>query len=748
MRLSGARINMRGTVLGQQRRWIPFLVWTCVPYFTGEHIAACQPESLNVRNRPHAALKVVICGSGEAATAALVEASSILHEGMKLDVHYVPVTDLSTNGPTIDIFNKALRLEGNRWIKYDKCLLAFDRPLAPLLERIIDDDLLSKNSVFFDARSPENLKHLEKIVSEGCHVTIVGANNWSNIHAAGYLANVARRNGYVNSVSLVYPGYGPMSSYLPRYVSLMLASRLVSRGVELIPYSQLNYVGAVVEGSSDKKNTKSHDNKRASTDKLNAAAVVYVARTYDSINSTNFPTDAVVLGPGSISQSWQDNSEELRLLPEQRTTVHSLLHTQFEIDRNLGGIPLNRSLEVGNGLYVAGECANVFFSGAPWYSSPTSQNSSTLSSPFSSYRRVIQGEFDARSSARAAMRIMMGQGTFYNKPPCEVSFSADVNMSFVAVGLCNPSVESHSYWWKINEANLKQQRRSGSSSSSASTVAGKPVLSEYIKRDLKRAFSITGRDIGDASGSVHHHTLGPRGKFAVYQSSEVLSKGASSVASTDQSIQNMSTWSYKQLPLGLGVTLFVDNFRIVGVLLSGFPIGRAFTYQKMDDARIEMIEDVVRRYLDRCLLSEEQLRLVGEGVDYDRFGFMQQVSVMAEHILNELGEALSACTDNDVEVASTAEKRRDFAEFMDQARKQYRHCPPSRSTTSEMNEHLYRSLIGKQPHSIAEPLFMLKSNTGSRSDRQAAAYSTSIMHAMAATTTKDVFAPKSRDYRA
>lgn len=742
-----------------------------------QHLAGCEsfPSSSKTSPSPRPQYRIVVCGEGEAANAASSELQRIVRQSpatpYDIQITQVPSGDLATDAPAIDLNDKMLRLRSGKSLPYEQCILAFDRPLAPLLDKIISPELLSSRqqsyAVIRDSRNLEDLEFAAQIVRHGGHVTLVGANNWANVDAACYLASIAAQHRYKRSVTLVYPSYGPMAGLLPRFMSLQLAARLISRGVEVVPFSQVRYIDGYVPPTPTAAAAASASaNKPTSGASKSTAATVYLARTYDTIHSTSFPTDVVMLGPSMVTAEWRDTLPELRVVPSQQGLIQALLHTQnLEIDRLLGGIPVNRSLQVAQGVLVAGECANVYHTIAPPPQTTVTSANNIDNNNFAglSYRRIIAGGYDARHAGRMAASIALGQQRVYAKVPCDIFASSHLGMSFLTVGLCTPAVESHSFWWRIPVVSSRasnprgappqlQQQQSGASTG----FEKKPVFSEYLRRDFRKAM-VGGAGSGDhstnddtsnaatTSASIAAMTNGPRGKYAVHQPAPAVKRSNSSsnsgtINGTIPTDSILTEWSSRQFPLGLGVTVFVDQYRIVGILCAGLPLGQLqdVTTDRWNDTDIAVIEQVLAKYLGRSVLTPEQQHTLSEGQDFDRFGWNRHMEQLAEEMLREVGQAMdrlqataTATTTKKTAVSSTSSSLETFTSFIQHpnVRKQYRWGPASRTTVMEMSEHVTRQLATRAPASMTEPLYLLKANTGSRADRLVAAYAKHIVHA-------------------
>eukprot|EP01033_Poteriospumella_lacustris_P007580 gene7580-5447_t len=729
--------------------------------------------------------RIVVCGEGEAANAASSELQRIVRQSpatpYDIQITQVPSGDLATDAPAIDLNDKLLRLRSGKSLPYEQCILAFDRPLAPLLDKIVSPELLSSRqqsyAVIRDSRNPEDLEFAAQIVRHGGHVTLLGANNWANVDAACYLASIAAQHRYKRSVTLVYPSYGPMAGLLPRFMSLQLAARLVSRGVELVPFSQVRYIdgyvppspaAAAAAATATAASTKAR--KPTSDPSKSTAATVYLARTYDTIHSTSFPTDVVMLGPSMVTAEWRDTLPELRVVPSQQGLIQALLHTQdLEIDRLLGGIPVNRSLQVAQGVLVAGECANVYHAIAPPPQTTVTSANNIDNNNFAglSYRRIIAGGYDARHAGRMAASIALGQQRVYAKVPCDVFASSHVGMSFFTVGLCTPAVESHSFWWRIPVVSPRASYPRGPQQGAGGAgVEKKPVFSEYLRRDFRKAM-VGGAGSGDhstkedasiavttaAASTAAAMANGPRGKYAVHQPATTATSATNATTAKRSSSGTingapadpiLTEWSSRQFPLGLGVTVFVDQYRIVGILCAGLPLGQlqdtsAPATDRWNDADVAVVEQVLAKYLGRSVLTPEQQHTLSEGQDFDRFGWNRHMEQLAEEMLREVGQRmdrlqapprpqLPQLQQQEQETSSSLETFSSFIQHPN-VRKQYRWGPASRTTVMEMSEHVTRQLANRAPASMTEPLYLLKANTGSRADRLVAAYAKHIVHA-------------------
>ena len=96
-----------------------------------------------------------------------------------------------------------------------------------------------------------------------------------------------------------------MSSSLPRYLSVAIGKRLNARGVELIPYAQVRYIGGPstfaflsTANLNISESEEKNDNQYSSP--KNAKIGIYLSRVYDSLHTNVLYTDKVALFPTSV----------------------------------------------------------------------------------------------------------------------------------------------------------------------------------------------------------------------------------------------------------------------------------------------------------------------------------------------------------------------------------------------------------------------------------------------------------------
>lgn len=201
--------------------------------------------------KPQASYDHVIVGYGAAGQAALAQ----LERGRRVlvvDPHHAPVQSATalafarTTVTALDAAAHVLTLADGRRVHYGNALIATGLypPATPLASPTLTATATAPPSILrewtddpsfpgvLDLSDPAAVALLTSLVEQGRHVTILGG-RWEPTAVALRLAQAARQRGYTKSVTLVCPQAGPMYHHLPRYLSVALARRLATNGVEV-----------------------------------------------------------------------------------------------------------------------------------------------------------------------------------------------------------------------------------------------------------------------------------------------------------------------------------------------------------------------------------------------------------------------------------------------------------------------------------------------------------------------------------
>ncbi|KAF2355994.1 Mitochondrial apoptosis-inducing factor C-terminal domain [Trinorchestia longiramus] len=244
--------------------------------------------------------------------------------------YYTPTSELSTrpNGGVallknirvtkVDPTFRTAFLEDGTAIRYEKCLIATGeagsgvphsatggKPKSLVVIEQSGSDVVEKTTLF---RGVADYRRLEKVVSQGKHVTIVGG-GFLGSELACAIGHKSKKTG--GSVSQVFPESGNMGKVLPEYLCRWTTNKVRNEGVEVITDSFLKHASPTSDGR-----------------------VKLLLNTGKTIT-----TDHVVVAVG--------------LSPNTELGLASGL----ELDERQGGFRVNAELEARTNLWVAGDAA-------------------------------------------------------------------------------------------------------------------------------------------------------------------------------------------------------------------------------------------------------------------------------------------------------------------------------------------------------------------------------------------------------
>ena len=148
------------------------------------------------------------------------------------------------NGSIVDMDcrRKVLILDNGKTIRFDKLLLSIGASSVPLNMKFISKETVDIHKDIVELNDSIDRNRLFDSVSQQQHVTLIGGNSWATIDVASQLASLTTNAKQLPLITIVLPSYGLMSSILPRYLSIAISKRLSSRGVEILPYSQVGNI--------------------------------------------------------------------------------------------------------------------------------------------------------------------------------------------------------------------------------------------------------------------------------------------------------------------------------------------------------------------------------------------------------------------------------------------------------------------------------------------------------------------------
>lgn len=362
-----------------------------------------------------------------------------------------------------------------------------------------------------------------------------------------------------------------MSSSLPRYLSVALGKRLSTRGVEVIPYAQVRYIGgpstfaflSTSEIDSIEPEEKEKNDAYYSSPK-NAKIGIYLSRVYDSLHTNMLYTDKVALFSTSVPYANQG--------PPLNCSEHFASKAGLEVGSN-GGFVVNRCMLASEGVYIAGDIANVRM-------------------PLG--RGVFTGVDHAHHTGLVAGRNMSGVFDIYDHIPIYEGSAEESAIHLTFVGHCSSAFETHGFWWKVSSETASSSSEKTSSSSEKKKSKGlsssSPQEETILDRIKVELYSIFGMKYKAPSRVTKAIEATPQGKLNV----RIIKKESSRLKSAP--------------PLGLGVLFYIDNDIVVGVLISGTALSkqRNETNDRNDNedevlSYSEVIHERARSYIGKPL---------------------------------------------------------------------------------------------------------------------------------------------------
>ena len=463
----------------------------------------------------------------------------------------------------IDVVGKTVDLSNRKRFHYKTLLIAtglysLTEPAVPF--SCLDPELLKQpNYGMIDPATPSAMNELISLVTAGKHVTILGGDQWAAVSVAISLAAAARQAGFTRSVTLLSSQPGILTQQLPRYLSVALSKRLSSRrqhggGIEFVPYGIVKFIGGPEVLANIGLNESGGGN------------VIFIANSNDSMETSYFVTDRVVAFP--------------RLsLPSQRGPRASGSNGHFATAAleagEQGGLVVNASLSAVDSIFVAGDAANLHIP------------------PIG--RGVWTGFDHAIATGSAAARAMLravnsggprgttwGQvssdGTYSNLPAYYCLGGGDLGVNLLFVGHCSHALDTHGFWWRVSGSDSASASKAASASASASVssstksptgTSATEILTEAMRTWWWGSDSYGG---GSGQGSTSEVSSRVKAKGRAGLSRVAATVLVPSVNGSSSSSSSSSSSGQKALPpLGLGVVLYVDHDRVVGVCISGLP---------------------------------------------------------------------------------------------------------------------------------------------------------------------------------
>ena len=277
----------------------------------------------------HREADVLVIDPHDAAAVPLPAASS---SSMSKRVMY-----MKNHVTNMDLAKQQLSLSDGTLIKYHACLVATGLSEIDMSfgTKVVDHDAVGD---VYDASAPTTRATLADAVENGQHVTLVGGDGWESVCTASWLAEIAAKRGWKGCVSLVTPLSGVLATSTPHYVANAIGKRLRAKGIEIVAYSQVRYIGG--------KGTFAVPSGMVSDPALG----VYISRVHDSLYTNILFTDKIGMFPRA--------APPLHGGAPLNCTNHFAAVAGLE-PASSGGFLVNHAMLASKNVYVAGELANV-----------------------------------------------------------------------------------------------------------------------------------------------------------------------------------------------------------------------------------------------------------------------------------------------------------------------------------------------------------------------------------------------------
>lgn len=394
--------------------------------------------------------KYALLGEGDGINAAFKELS--VKGNQKNEIFRInPLsTDESQQIDQLDLHSKRIIFKNGKTIRYEKCLIDLISPPATLPKKHYDEKLLNYDPpIILEINDKQHLQHAIRLVEDGKHITIIGGLSWEMISYAATLAKHGQSHRNPRPVTLVFPSYGPLAHLLPRYFSQVIHKRLTSIGVEVIPYSNIRYIATSSSDLSSETERTTHE------DKVNTSpeVTIYLAKTYDSLNTTSFVTNGLFFQPQPLT-SFPLPSQTAVTTDDRLSSYRFLFnHKELELHPFTGGIMVNGSLEVLKDVAIIGPLASH-----PYHFTTAQSSQSYRHNCINCHHYYKQmGRFIGQLWENREDKKM-----FFNALPVNYMISKEMNFGLITIGHCSSHLDSHTF-------SVKQPLSSSSSLSSKSS---------------------------------------------------------------------------------------------------------------------------------------------------------------------------------------------------------------------------------------------------------------------------------------
>jgi len=290
-------------------------------------------------------------------------------------------------------------------------------------------------------------------------------------------------------------------------------------GVKVLPYSQLRYVGS--NSPSNVDNRAEAKSAAVGFDGWHAAGrdevLVFAVKSYDALSTQSFATNRLVFVQSSVPSvvdralPTAEHYVDPSTAPFHRPLLYAhdfIVRSGLELDGLNGGIMVNQALEACMGIYVSGNVASI-------YSTYHHEGLDGVgcSDGAVGYRGVYRGWDHAVTTGSLAGYNMAHASSsvklLSDYVPVFEGNCTIGGLHMTQIGLCSSALESHGYWFKVEDRRGGRGGRTAASNFDSSPPLGLGVVF-YVHSDrvvgvlisgLPSTFQDVARDLsGDSLG--------------------------------------------------------------------------------------------------------------------------------------------------------------------------------------------------------------------------------------------------------
>lgn len=513
--------------------------------------------------------------------------------------------------------------------------------------------------------------------------------------------------------------------------------------------------------------------------------VLYTAKTYDSLNTQSMKFQKIAFAPTAVPTRTDakeyyatlraadgTDAEPSASVPQRRPHVHEfILRSGLEIERQSGGIAVNQSLQACEGIYAAGDIANVYLENNRTSCVDLSENMEIFDTPRDWERRchsrviqqrgIVRGYANAAYSGTVAGRNMVvsthrsctdseSKALIYTHTPVYHASGEEMGVYFTFIGNCSSALESHGFWWRLDENskpvstvhNINKCGKAIKPTVASEGEAIKPPLGLgvvfYMDGNVVVGVLISGlpladstSDTGDSVGDAHIHNA----------YSDAVQEIATSLIG--QSAQKLGAYSHglirshnqgKGNSVGKADKLMFE-VDVGAEVLKDRPTS-TITPQPAQDQSLPGTSSHHADVVDNSGMGESAVLLQALSVEARRvISPLLSAHLYTDKLITEPTQHYSKChtpgastnSANNSEQRTLPHTEQLYCAIQSYPRPLYRYGSASHTTYKDLSESVARSVI--RPVQLREGLFQPENvNTGSKTDNLYAAFKKKLIH--------------------